>query len=169
MFQPQNVIFRGIISLVWMELYIVPNDANKWTDAPEDDFHRLGHVRYTVSFTWISVVTWWLFLSHFSRLLQRYASKVEKLIVAQLVKKINRILRSPKFCFRRRSLTWARWIQSTHSRPTSLRPILILSSHLLVWINSVFNVTLILLYGYDQYARKHFAACIVLNMSCPQL
>jgi hypothetical protein len=57
---------------------------------------------------------------------------LEKLIVTQLVKKFPAFYGTWRFITvftraRHWSLSWARWIQSTHSHPTSLRSILILS------------------------------------------
>jgi hypothetical protein len=55
---------------------------------------------------------------------------LEKLIVTQLVKNPLPPLCNPKVHYRHRSLSWARWIQSTLFHPVSLRLILILSSYI---------------------------------------
>jgi hypothetical protein len=77
-------------------------------------------------FRYVTGIHWNLQLTHWSRVL------IEKLTIAQLVKNFCAIYGTRSFITvftraRHWSPFWARWIQSTSSKPLSLRPILILS------------------------------------------
>jgi len=67
---------------------------------------------------------------------------VQKLTVAKLLKKFSAFYGTSRFITmftrtRHWYLSWARWIQSTPRHPISLRSILILSSHLHLWLLAV--------------------------------